>query len=39
MEGSGVIPWPSTPQEFAKVIDSDIKRWREVVERTGTKLD
>ena len=39
MENSGVIPWPSTPQEFAQVIDRDIKRWREVVERTGTKLD
>jgi tripartite-type tricarboxylate transporter receptor subunit TctC len=39
MEGSGVIPWPSTPQEFAAVIDRDVKKWREVVERTGTKLD
>jgi tripartite-type tricarboxylate transporter receptor subunit TctC len=39
MENGGVIPWPSTPQEFAQVIDRDIKRWREVVERTGTKLD
>lgn len=39
MEDSGVVPWPSTPQEFAQVIDRDVKRWREVVERTGTKLD
>jgi tripartite-type tricarboxylate transporter receptor subunit TctC len=39
MENGGVIPWPSTPQEFAQVIDRDIKRWRDVVERTGTKLD
>ena len=39
MEASGVVPWPSTPQEFAQVIDRDIKRWRDVVERTGTKLD
>ena len=39
MENSGIVPWASTPQEFAKVIDADIKRWREVVERTGTKLD
>ena len=39
MESSGVVPWPSTPQEFAQIIDQDIKRWREVVERTGTKLD
>lgn len=39
MEASGVIPWPSTPQEFAEVLDRDVKRWREVVERTGTKVD
>jgi tripartite-type tricarboxylate transporter receptor subunit TctC len=39
MENGGVIPWPSTPQEFAQVLDRDIKRWRDVVERTGTKLD
>jgi tripartite-type tricarboxylate transporter receptor subunit TctC len=39
MESSGVIPWPSTPQEFAQVLDRDVKKWREVVERTGTKLD
>jgi tripartite-type tricarboxylate transporter receptor subunit TctC len=39
MEDSGVVPWPSTPQEFAQVIERDVKRWREVVERTGTKLD
>lgn len=39
MENSGMIPWTSTPEEFAQVIEADIKRWREVVERTGTKLD
>ncbi|HEX6980843.1 MAG TPA: tripartite tricarboxylate transporter substrate binding protein [Alphaproteobacteria bacterium] len=39
LEDSGVVPMTSTPEEFAEIIDRDIKRWREVIERTGTKLD
>lgn len=39
LEASGVIPMTASPQEFAQIIDRDVKRWREVVQRTGAKLD
>jgi tripartite-type tricarboxylate transporter receptor subunit TctC len=39
LEAQGVIPWPTTQQEFARVIADDIKKWGEIVQRTGTKLD
>ncbi|MBM3539778.1 MAG: tripartite tricarboxylate transporter substrate binding protein [Alphaproteobacteria bacterium] len=38
-EEQGLIPWPTTPEEFARVIGNDIKRWGEIVASTGTKLD
>jgi tripartite-type tricarboxylate transporter receptor subunit TctC len=39
LEAQGVIPRSSTPQEFAAIVDADIKKWGAIVERTGTKLD
>jgi tripartite-type tricarboxylate transporter receptor subunit TctC len=39
LEAQGVIPRSSTPQEFAALIDADIKKWGAIVARTGTKLD
>jgi tripartite-type tricarboxylate transporter receptor subunit TctC len=38
-EEQGLIPWPTTPEEFAKVIDDDIKKWGAIVASTNTKLD
>jgi tripartite-type tricarboxylate transporter receptor subunit TctC len=38
-EEQGLIPWPTTPEEFARIIGNDIKRWGEIVASTGTKLD
>ena len=35
----GVIPAPSTPEELATLIRSDIPKWGEVAKRTGVKLD
>lgn len=35
----GLVPWTSTPAEFAKVIADDIVRWREIVVASGAKLD
>jgi tripartite-type tricarboxylate transporter receptor subunit TctC len=39
LEQQGVIPRSSTPQEFAAVLDADIKKWGAIVAKTGTKLD
>jgi tripartite-type tricarboxylate transporter receptor subunit TctC len=35
----GAIPSGNTPQEFAKFIDSEIKKWAPVVKASGAKLD
>ena len=35
----GVIPSPSTPEELAALIRSDIPRWSDVARHTGVKLD
>jgi tripartite-type tricarboxylate transporter receptor subunit TctC len=35
----GIVPWTSTPQEFAKVIKDDIVRWRDIVVASGAKVD
>ena len=29
----------SGPQEFAKIIDADVKRWREVVAKSGIRIE
>jgi len=39
LAAQGVIPRTSTPDEFARLIAADNKKWREIIERTGTKLD
>ena len=35
----GAVPGGTTPQEFAKLIDSEIKKWAEVVKVSGAKVD
>ncbi len=35
----GAIPGGNTPQEFAKMIDSEIKKWAQVVKASGAKVD
>jgi tripartite-type tricarboxylate transporter receptor subunit TctC len=35
----GVMPESSTPEDLAKLIQSDLPRWAEVAKRTGVKLD
>jgi tripartite-type tricarboxylate transporter receptor subunit TctC len=35
----GAIPSGNTPQEFAKLIDSEIRKWAPVVKNSGAKVD
>ena len=35
----GAIPSGNTPQEFAKLIDSELKKWAPVVKVSGAKVD
>lgn len=35
----GAIPSGNTPQEFAKLIDSELKKWARVVKTSGAKVD
>lgn len=35
----GAIPSGNTPQEFARLIDSEIKKWAQVVKTSGAKVD
>ena len=35
----GAIPSGNTPQEFARFIDSEIKKWAPVVKASGAKVD
>ena len=35
----GAIPSGNTPQEFAKLIDSEITKWAQVVKVSGAKVD
>ena len=35
----GAIPSGNTPQEFAKFIDAEIKKWAPVVKASGAKVD
>ncbi len=39
MLAQGAIPSGNTPQEFAKLIDSEIKKWAQVVKVSGAKVD
>ena len=35
----GAIPSGNTPQEFARLIDSELKKWAPVVKASGAKVD
>ena len=35
----GAIPSGNTPQEFARLIDAEIKKWAQVVKASGAKVD
>jgi tripartite-type tricarboxylate transporter receptor subunit TctC len=35
----GAIPSGNTPAEFARLIDSEIRKWAEVVKASGAKVD
>jgi tripartite-type tricarboxylate transporter receptor subunit TctC len=39
MLAQGAIPSGNTPQEFAKLIDSEIAKWAVVVKASGAKVD
>ena len=39
LAGFGAAPSISTPQEFAKFIDSEVTRWGEVVKASGAKAE
>jgi tripartite-type tricarboxylate transporter receptor subunit TctC len=39
MLAQGAIPSGNTPQEFAKLIDSEIAKWAKVVKESGAKVD
>ena len=38
-DNAALIVTPSTPFEFAKLIQSETRRWTEVIRKTGTKAD
>jgi tripartite-type tricarboxylate transporter receptor subunit TctC len=35
----GLEPSPNTPEEFAKLIASDVERWAKVVQRAGVRVE
>lgn len=39
MLAQGAIPSGNTPAEFTKLIDSEIKKWAQVVKTSGAKVD
>jgi len=39
LEGLGAIPSGNTPQEFARLIDSEIAKWAPVVKAAGARVD
>jgi tripartite-type tricarboxylate transporter receptor subunit TctC len=39
MEGWGAIPQHSTPAEFARFVQSETVRWREVIRVSGARMD
>ena len=34
-EESGVVPAPSTPEEFRKRVENDVRQWTEIVVRNN----
>ena len=39
LTSEGLEPTPSTPEQFAKLLVSDLDRWAKVVERAGVKVE
>ena len=39
LTSQGLEPTPSTPEQFAKLLVSDLDRWAKVVERAGVKVE
>ncbi len=39
LSNQGALPTPSTPQAFAAYLDSEIAKWREVVQRAGIRAE
>jgi tripartite-type tricarboxylate transporter receptor subunit TctC len=39
LTGEGLDPTPGTPEQFAKLLVSDMDRWAKVVERAGVKVE
>jgi tripartite-type tricarboxylate transporter receptor subunit TctC len=39
LQAQGAIPSGNTPQEFAQLIDAEIKKWADVVKASGAKVD
>ena len=39
LDRAGLIPAPTTPEEFGALIRSEIVRWDKVIKQTGAKAD
>ena len=39
LKAQGAIPSGNTPQEFARLIDAELKKWAPVVKTSGAKVD
>ena len=39
LAAQGAIPSGNTPQEFAQMIDRELKKWQPVVKASGAKVD
>ena len=35
----GALPWPTTPDEFAALIKSEIAKWAKVVQAANIRID
>lgn len=39
LQAQGIEPRTGNPDEFARLIDNEIKKWADIVERTGSRVD
>ena len=39
LEAQGVDPWPGTPEQFRAMARAESKRWGEIIQAAGVKLD
>ena len=37
--GVGAEPYPTTPEQFSRIAEDDIRKWRDVVIQSGVKLE